>query len=513
MAGSIEDVRQAQRGDLQAFERLVRRYRNLVDSIALSITRDPATSQDASQLTFVEMWKGLRRLRTPESFPAWLRQVARHRAYDVLRQRERRDRAHHGLASQPTPPSNTPDQLMLAQEELDLLQSALAEIPDDARDVLILYYREGQSIAQVADLLGIRPDAVKKRLSRARKALKEDVERRLGALLLVTAPGDALVARVTAAALTAQTGLAAGITAKSVVVSAVLIGVVGITGALLFRGSGPTTPGSSVPRGTQSRAHLSDAERHPVAAAPSPSLPSEAEPGEIDSDTLPATPVETQQTAPASDQRVAVAGAGRTLRGRVVFEGSPPKRRPLRMASDPFCDKNELLDESMLVDAEGGLANVVVRVISPGGIPVSPLEAPAELHQTDCRYEPRIQAVPAGSLLQVHNNDGTLHNVHAYRGRKTVFNKAQPPRARHIEELLEEGEILKFACDVHPWMSAFVVISDTPYAVTRPDGSFTLSGLPPGPVVLRAWHEKLGWLQLRTAAGPDPVELSYPAPE
>jgi DNA-binding CsgD family transcriptional regulator len=76
------------------------------------------------------------------------------------------------------------------------LQSALEALPEDAREVLVLYYREGQSVAEVARGLGIPEVTVRKRLSRAREKLRAETEERLAFLLVVTAPSRALAPQI-----------------------------------------------------------------------------------------------------------------------------------------------------------------------------------------------------------------------------------------------------------------------------------------------------------------------------
>jgi hypothetical protein len=88
---------------------------------------------------------------------------------------------------------------LLAAEQRAVLREALGELPDDTREVLTLFYREGQSVAQVAALLELSEDAIKKRLSRARSALRHTVLERLGETLGATAPGAAFGMAVMAA--------------------------------------------------------------------------------------------------------------------------------------------------------------------------------------------------------------------------------------------------------------------------------------------------------------------------
>ena len=63
---------------------------------------------------------------------------------------------------------------------------------------------------------------------------------------------------------------------------------------------------------------------------------------------------------------------------------------------------------------------------------------------------------------------------------------------------------LKFKCDVHPWMGAYLFVLDHPYfGVSRPDGSFSVPGLPPGSYTLIAWHERLGTQKKQVEVGTD----------
>src|SRR5688572_13398471 len=88
----IDWVQAAQRGDQQAFSRLVDANRNLVCTITLAIVRDVQRSEDVAQEVLLAVWRGLPRLRDPSSFLPWLRQLARNRAHDSLRQTTRHRR-------------------------------------------------------------------------------------------------------------------------------------------------------------------------------------------------------------------------------------------------------------------------------------------------------------------------------------------------------------------------------------------------------------------------------------
>ena len=192
------DVLAAARGDQRAFGRLVDITSNVVTSIAFAILRDAEASADVAQDVYLAVWTDLRKLRNPDSFLPWLRQLTRNRAHHALRTHVRRrqrivsgDRADSLLSVTSDPRLDAIEEIVAAEEKLALAR-AIDELPAGAREVVVLYYREGRSTAQVADLLGMSEDAVKKRLSRARAWLREALVQQL----VETAPGAAFTLTV-----------------------------------------------------------------------------------------------------------------------------------------------------------------------------------------------------------------------------------------------------------------------------------------------------------------------------
>jgi plastocyanin len=182
----------------------------------------------------------------------------------------------------------------------------------------------------------------------------------------------------------------------------------------------------------------------------------------------------------------------------VNFTGKAPEMKvPAKRKAAEFCKDKEVKYNAVLAK-DGKLKDVFVR-IENGGVK-GKWDAPkteAVVDQVDCMYSPRIQGVVSGQEIAIKNSDGTLHNVHTYKGAESWFNQAQPKGAEPIKKELEDTSIIKFTCDVHPWMRGFVVVTDHPfYAVSGDDGSFTISKLPAGKYKLEAWHTRFG---LKTA--------------
>ena len=206
---------------------------------------------------------------------------------------------------------------------------------------------------------------------------------------------------------------------------------------------------------------------------------------------------------------VCLGGAARaeSIKGGVAFTGKAPPMPELKRQADPFCAKEKMNDEEVLVNKNGTLKNVIVRVTA-GAQPAKAPAEPAHIDQSSCMYRPRVATVVEGQKLLIKNGDKTLHNVHTYLGKKTVFNKAQPPVASMPPiEWVAKGDaagILKFKCDVHPWMTAYVSISKNAFsAVTGDDGAFELKDVPAGTYTVEAWHERYGskTMEVKVEAG------------
>jgi RNA polymerase sigma factor (sigma-70 family) len=240
------DVGRAAAGDTGAFERLVEATKRVVTSITFAIMRDIAASEDVAQEVYVHAWRDLPKLKNQESFLPWLRQLARNKSLESLRARRRYDKRHGtwepSAAEVPGPSEKNALEAAISEEEKLVLREALAALPDDAREVLTLFYREGSSIKHVAELLDLTEAAVKKRLERARTALQAEVLARFEVLVRKTAPGATFTAGVlvaislvvpsTAAAATAA-GTAAAKTLPGVLFAWLAPTALGIAGGLI----------------------------------------------------------------------------------------------------------------------------------------------------------------------------------------------------------------------------------------------------------------------------------------
>ena len=134
--------------------------------------------------------------------------------------------------------------------------------------------------------------------------------------------------------------------------------------------------------------------------------------------------------------------------------------------------------------------------------------APAESHLLDqqgCQYRPHVSGMMTGQKLVIRNSDPTLHNVHAMPQVNKEFNQGQPFQGMELEHVFDQPEVMiRFKCDVHPWMSSYMAVLDHPFfGVSGDDGSFSIAGLPAGDYVLEAWHEELGTRTSSVTVGAD----------
>ena len=191
-------------GSEEAFSRVVARSTNAVRAISLAIVRDPDASNDVAQETFLAAWSGIGKLRNPESFLPWVRQIARNQAHLwVRRQRERSDDRVLQQAMDERPRA---DEVLIDAEQRRIIAEVIDELPDDTRETLILFYLEGSSTRQVAELLGISEAAVRQRLSRARATVREEALRRFGVAVVKFVP-TALVKTASVGALGGVAGV------------------------------------------------------------------------------------------------------------------------------------------------------------------------------------------------------------------------------------------------------------------------------------------------------------------
>jgi len=212
-----------------------------------------------------------------------------------------------------------------------------------------------------------------------------------------------------------------------------------------------------------------------------------------------------------------------TVTGTVTYDGKVPNLKPLSMDADPVCaskHKEPVPNQALELGKSGNtMGNILVRVTSglPAGKTYPPPKDPVVMDQNGCIYKPHVFALQQGQTFKVLNSDGVLHNVHALPKVNGQFNMAMPPNRKEAEHVFDKPEDpFPIKCDVHPWMTAFTVVSTNPFfSVTQEDGKFTIKDLPAGSYEIEAWHEKLGKKTEKVTVGDSDtktVDFKFSAP-
>lgn len=202
-ATDTELVRQAQAGDLDAFEALVGRHERSIYTLAMRLVQNPHDAEDVTQQTLLSALENLGGFRHEAAFGTWLRRIATHAALKVLRKRRGLNTVSLDAATEPGDDDTIPhpdyiadwregpEELAQRSETHRQIEEALARLDDKHRLVFVLRDVEGLSVRETAEALGLSEANVKVRLLRARLQLREHLTRLLGDPRKRVPPGHA----------------------------------------------------------------------------------------------------------------------------------------------------------------------------------------------------------------------------------------------------------------------------------------------------------------------------------
>jgi RNA polymerase sigma factor (sigma-70 family) len=178
VGGPLEEtelVRRARRGDVSAYEELVRRYQGIAHRTAYLITGQAAEAEDATQQAFVKAHRALDRFDPDRPFRPWLLRIVGNEARNLRRSAGRRASLELALAREREVLAASPEHEAMARERHRALFRALGGLGESDRRVIALRYFLDLSEAEMADVLDVAPGTVKSRLSRALGRLRESV--------------------------------------------------------------------------------------------------------------------------------------------------------------------------------------------------------------------------------------------------------------------------------------------------------------------------------------------------
>ena len=210
---------------------------------------------------------------------------------------------------------------------------------------------------------------------------------------------------------------------------------------------------------------------------------------------------------PAGDKTEAAAGAEEgwgTITGQIIFEGNVPEPTILVKQGDQnaknaeVCAVKDVVSEDLVVDKETkGLKWAVVSI--GGKLKIHPdlakAEGTAEMGQEHCHFIPHVLAMRQGQKFIVSSNDAVGHNSNCAGIKNATFNPLIPAAPPGGKTTLDGPDLvadrLKVNCNIHPWMSAYIIVFDHPYfAVTDDKGNFKIENVPAGAQKLVIWQDK-----------------------
>lgn len=211
---------------------------------------------------------------------------------------------------------------------------------------------------------------------------------------------------------------------------------------------------------------------------------------------------------------VAVSQYG-TIKGRLIYGGeTAPAAKvivPVGGASkDPTvcAAKTAIVSDALNVDPKTlGVEYGVAYLVRPKGTNPEAAKklvdqhATVEIDQKNCRFSPYTTAMFQDQTITFKSADPVGHNVHM-TGFNNSFNQMVAAGTKLEQKVTAERRAVTLTCDIHPWMLGYVWIFDHPFfAVTKADGSFEITGVPPGMQSLVVWQGSVGYASEKGASG------------
>lgn len=515
-----------------AFEAVVRRYGPIVLGVCRRVLRDANMADDVFQATFLVLALKRGSIVRRESLGPWLHGVA----FRIARRARAfvRDRRELPLADREV--AGTDPRESAAAELREVLDAELSRLPEKYRRPIVLCFLEGRTQEEAASVLGWTKGTVSGRLARAKDILKTRLVRRglapsvallanalmpesatatvsdllagttgRAAWALALGHGEAATVSGTVSMLT-RIGMRALVLsqAKAATVALVVVGAIAC-GAYAVAPDGSGEPSSEA----GANSSLS------VALAPGP--PSARENDATKSAPGSPDPPAKKKELPAVDPNQPYG----TIKGRLVW-GEKDIPAPVILERKGQANKDPsicasaapILSEKLVIDpATRGIRYAFAYLINPVGIDDEiqrQIDAyrhaarlqPAVLDQKNCVFVPHALAIHEDQVLEFRSSDPVNHNVHLNAFMNAPMNNILGPGNRLPRQLVAERRALPITCDIHPWMSAYVMIFNHPFfAVTAADGSFEIRGVPAAKQRLVIWQETKGYVTAGAAGG------------
>jgi plastocyanin len=230
-------------------------------------------------------------------------------------------------------------------------------------------------------------------------------------------------------------------------------------------------------------------------AEPAKPAPKEPKPVAAEPKAAASAPPKPAAASPSVGTGGAAAGPPGKLVGRIVYDGVPPPPAapisvPAGFVAECCAAEMDTSDHSLRVSPDGGVADVVV-IVKAAGAEADGSGRVFEMDQRCCRFSPHVLLVPAGATVRYLNSDPAVHNVHTYATKNGIKN-SNLAAGSALELTLPKDEEFKVACDIHPWMNAYVVVAKFETSgLSDAGGRFEIDGIPPGEWAVELWGERV----------------------
>jgi len=177
-------IEMALQGDEKAFETLLHKYRNLVFSIMVKMVRNHQEAEDLTQEAFMKAFNSLSSFNDEFAFSTWLMKIASNNCIDFLRKRKLRTYSIHEpiqykdekIEIDIPDHEPTPEKQLLQSERAKMIQSAIDELPERYRYVILLRHKEEKSYEEISEILNLPLGTVKAQIFRAREILNKKLK-------------------------------------------------------------------------------------------------------------------------------------------------------------------------------------------------------------------------------------------------------------------------------------------------------------------------------------------------
>ncbi|HEY0852097.1 MAG TPA: RNA polymerase sigma factor [Bradyrhizobium sp.] len=191
-----EMVRRALGRDETAVRTIMQANNRRLYRLARGILRNDAEAEDVVQDTYVRAFTHLDQFRGDSSLSTWLSRIAMNEALGRLRRQRpgvewselEKSVPQAQIIPFPLASSDDPEKSMAQREIRDVVEHAIDELPEPFRLVFITRVIEGMNVEETAEILGLKPETVKTRLHRARNLLRDNVERKIGPVVMEAFP-------------------------------------------------------------------------------------------------------------------------------------------------------------------------------------------------------------------------------------------------------------------------------------------------------------------------------------